>query len=273
MVLRRADEQGVGVIMVTAGSVEESIQSQQLLTQLDGMSPKPRLYTTVGVHPTRCSVFGDEEGAQSTIKALDDLLSDRNGKRVVAVGECGLDYDRLQFCEKEAQMVGFEAQLKLAIKHRLPLFLHNRNCADDFIRVMSEYSDQIIGGVAHSFTGTLGEMQQLIGLGLYIGVNGCSLKTKENVEVVKAIPLNRLMLETDSPYCEIKATHACVSSVKTTFSSKKKDKYDESCIVKGRCEPCQLKQVFEVVAELKGVSEQALLDAAHANTTALFGAL
>lgn len=70
------------------------------------------------------------------------------------------------------------------------------------------------------------------------GVNGCSLKTKENLDVVRDIPIERLMIETDSPYCEIRSTHAGNNFVKSVWPSKKKEKYDQESIVKGRNEPC-----------------------------------
>lgn len=72
----------------------------------------------------------------------------------------------------------------------------------------------------------------------FTGVNGCSLKTTENLDVVRGIPIERMMIETDSPYCEIKSTHAGVNFVKSKWPSKKKEKHDQESTVKGRNEPC-----------------------------------
>lgn len=72
----------------------------------------------------------------------------------------------------------------------------------------------------------------------HTGVNGCSLKTTENLDVVRGIPIERMMIETDSPYCEIKSTHAGINFVNSKWPSKKKEKYDHESIVKGRNEPC-----------------------------------
>lgn len=74
-------------------------------------------------------------------------------------------------------------------------------------------------------------------------MNGCSLKTVENFDVVKGIPAERMMIETDSPYCEIKNTHAGINFVKTSWPSKKKEKHDLECTIKGRNEPCQVRYV------------------------------
>lgn len=81
----------------------------------------------------------------------------------------------------------------------------------------------------------------LIAFGNLTGVNGCSLKTAENLDVVKDIPVERMMIETDSPYCEVKSTHAGISHVKTVWPSKKKERYDPESIVKGRNEPCSVR--------------------------------
>jgi TatD DNase family protein len=90
---------------------------------------------------------------------------------------------------------------------------------------------------------------------MYLGVNGCSLKTAENLEVMKGIPVERMMIETDSPYCDIKNTHAGIKFVKSTWPSKKKEKYDQESLVKGRNEPCLVRQVLEVVAGYKGLGD------------------
>lgn len=108
------------------------------------------------------------------------------------------DYDRLHFSPKEMQLTHFASQLYLSKKHGLPLFLHSRAAHGDLIKILREHKadweDQ--GGVVHSFTGTLIEMQELVAEGLFIGLNGCSLKTEENLSVAAAVPLERLMLET-----------------------------------------------------------------------------
>lgn len=119
-----------------------------------------------------------------------------------------VDYDRIHFAPVDVQKRGFELQLQLAEKVRLPLFLHSRAAHADFVEILkphlftlrgsNELSQTVPGsvGVVHSFTGTAAEMQELLDLGLFIGVNGCSLKMQENLDVVKQIPLHRIMLET-----------------------------------------------------------------------------
>jgi TatD DNase family protein len=207
------------------------------------------LYSTVGCHPTRCSEFIDykEGGPDAYFNALLQLATSSNN--VVAIGECGLDYDRLHFCDKETQLKYFELQFDLAQKTQLPMFLHNRNTGQDFVNMVKANRHKFTEGVVHSFTGSLEEMQSLCELGLYIGVNGCSLKTQENLDVVKAIPEDKLMIETDAPWCDIRPTHASFAYLKNVSAdemkmyapaSKKKEKFEMGCMVKSRNEPCTL---------------------------------
>lgn len=202
-----------------------------------------RLYVTMGCHPTRCGEFLANpeqyyEGLRSKISS--------NRNKVIAVGECGLDYDRLHFCEKDTQKIYFEKQLKLAEEFKLPLFLHCRNSHEDFMEILKNNRsilDVCGGGVVHSFTGTLEEAQQVLDFHpkLYIGLNGCSLKTEDNLKVVESIPNDRIMLETDCPWCGIRPSHAGNKYVKTKFPTvKKKEKWTAESLIDGRCEPCQI---------------------------------
>ena len=177
----------------------------------------------------------------------------------MAIGECGLDYDRFHYSSKEDQTKVFPPHFELAQKFNLPMYLHSRACEKDFLEIISKNRERFPSGVVHSFTGSLSEMKAIVDLDLYLGGNGCSLKTAENMEIVKLIPLERMMIETDSPYCGIRKSHASYQFVETVFKGKVNKKYDnapEEYVVKGRNEPCQIVQVAEVVARLKGVSVQ-----------------
>ena len=137
------------------------------------------------------------------IEAL--ALTAKNAGHAVAFGEIGLDYDRLYLTEKEPQLKYFEAQLDVAVRVQLPLFLHSRAAGEDFERLLASRLAQLPKkGLVHSFTGTIEEMQRLVDLGLDIGINGCSMKTEENLDVVRVVPLERLQIETDGPWvCQV----------------------------------------------------------------------
>ncbi|XP_059668647.1 uncharacterized protein LOC132313739 [Cornus florida] len=250
-VLSRAWSAGVDRIIVTGGSLEESKEALAI-AETDA-----RLFCTVGVHPTRCKEFEEGGDPEKHFQALLSLAKEGIEKgKVVAIGECGLDYDRLQFCPSEIQKKYFEKQFELAYSTKLPMFLHMRAAAEDFCDIIKQNKDRFCAGVAHSFTGSAEDCEKLLSFSnLFIGVNGCSLKTLENLDVVKGIPIERMMIETDSPYCEIKNTHAGVNFVKSMWPSKKKEKYDQNCTVKGRNEPCLVRQVLEVVAGCKGITD------------------
>jgi TatD DNase family protein len=267
------------------------------------------LYMTVGIHPTRADAFQQDEIDESTLSSeelaaiggstgshtLDQLTflihtannqapaetagsSSTAGRRtVIALGECGLDYARLKFCTKEQQMEGFLKQLRIAAHPLvdLPLFLHNRDTEGEFLRVMTENHElyKKRGGVVHSYDGSKEEMLTLCELGLYIGINGCSLRTEESHELIKVIPSDRLLLETDAPWCGIKKSHPSFQYIKTSIPNegiKKKEKWEKGYLVKDRNEPCYLHQVAEVVAELRGISVEELAEQCFRNSHRLF---
>jgi len=265
-VLDRAKSFGVSRNIVTAGCLREAQEALELSAKLNDFD----IYTTVGIHPTRCGEFGDDFDAVAN--SLVTILSNgiASGK-IVAIGECGLDYDRLHFCGKDQQMKGFLVQLDLAERFGLPMFLHNRNTSGDFLRVVTENRSKIRGGgVIHSFDSTLEEMNSLVDLGFYIGINGCSLKTDENLVVASQIPIDKLLIETDAPWCGVKNTHAGMKYVKTDFPTRKKEKYDPNFLVKDRNEPCKIIQILEILAALKGCDETELAHQIYRNTCELF---
>ena len=201
-------------------------------------------------------------------RVLVDGLSDGT---VVAVGECGLDYDRLHFAPRDTQLANFEFHFDLAARHGLPLFLHDRNTGGDFAAVARRHLHRVPGGVVHSFTGTPHELDEYLALGLDIGLNGCSLKSESNCAVAAAVPLGRLHLETDAPWCEIRRTHASFRHVRTHWPpAVEPKKHAPDRLVKGRSEPAQLLQVAEAVAGVRGAELSEVLAAAYANSRRLF---
>jgi TatD DNase family protein len=152
------------------------------------------------------------------------------------------------------------------------MFLHDRNTGVDFVKYIEENRNRFSTGVVHSFTGNAKQVEALLKLDLYIGINGCSLKTAENIEVMKTIPLDRMMIETDGPWCGIKRTHAGHGHIKTTWPVKKKEKYipEMGLCVKDRCEPCHIHQVLEVICGARNLDIEKTAQQLYANTCKVF---
>jgi len=346
-VLERSIEGGVTHLILTAGTVEESRTAIQTVRNLrrkfqtileeqqQQRSPPQTLFIgcTVGVHPTRCqqefvdnvlasnsnnkknengegSHYYSSSSAQAVLGELRNITIDgMKDQAVVALGEFGLDYDRLEFSPKDIQQEFFKKQLETfaaaaaglssadgdaADEHdqntntnsetinlvtSLPLFLHNRSVGRDLLEMLQEFSTTTsnntnLRGVVHSFDDTIELANGFIDMGLYIGLNGCSLKTEENLKVVEELPLTSILLETDCPYCEIKPTHAGFKYVHTTFQDKKvksEKKFQMGKMVKGRNEPNQIIQVAEVIAGVKNLSVEDVAHQCYQNSLQLYG--
>lgn len=152
------------------------------------------LWASIGVHPHEAQVH-----LQNPEKM--DLLASLAGKpKVVAVGECGLDYF-YNHSPAEAQIEVLKYQLELAQKHNLPVIFHVRDAFDDFWPIFDQFSG--VTGVIHSFSSTKYDLEQILARkGLYVGLNGIMTFTRqqEQLEAAKSVPLDRLLLETDAPF-------------------------------------------------------------------------
>lgn len=262
--LLRSRQSGIDKMIITAGTLKDSREALTIASSSD------YLYTTVGVHPTRCKEF--TEHSKGPDDYMSQLISIANSNpKVVAIGEMGLDYDRLHFCPRETQLRYFEAQLKSMSHLKKPLFLHNRNSTNDFVDILTRLRDEYrgVGGVVHSFDGSVGDMNKIVELGFHIGINGCSLKTESNLETAKQVPIDKLMIETDCPYCEMRPSHASYKHIKTHFK-KTKQPEDPSSLVKGRNEPSTMIQVLEVLAAIRHEDIHDLCEQIYDNTQKLF---
>src|SRR3954471_7032455 len=184
-VVGRAQAAGASALIVNRTNVLESEMAAEIAERLD-------LYCTVGVHPHHARDCGP-----ATIGELRRLAEH---SRVVAIGECGLDFNR-NYSPHPDQEKWFVAQLELGLELDLPLFLHSRDAHPRFAEILRHH--RVKHAVAHCFTGEKDELHAYLDLGLYIGITGWICDERRGthlLELVRDIPADRLLLETDSPY-------------------------------------------------------------------------
>ena len=188
-VLERAAAAGVHRMVVTGTSVGGSRAARELA------SDYPRaLWSTAGVHPHDARSFTSETAAELRALASDD--------RVVAIGECGLDYNR-DFSPRPDQRRAFAAQVDLAIELSMPLFVHERDAASDLLAILDERRGELGPLVVHCFTGDGPTLRGYLERDFYIGITGWICDERRGthlLDLISEIPGDRLMVETDSPY-------------------------------------------------------------------------
>ncbi len=184
-VLVRARKNGVG------GAICIGTDYQKSQRALAFVKNKPNLFATIGVHP---------HYADQGLGDLEQLIKEnKDNPQLVAIGEIGLDY-HYNYSEPANQQKVLQQQIELALKYDLPIVFHVREAFADFWPIFDNY--QSIRGVLHSFSDNQANVEMALKRGLYLGVNGLVTFTKDQTqqEAFKAIPLDKLILETDAPY-------------------------------------------------------------------------
>lgn len=238
-VMARALQAGVRRQIVTGADLAGSTKAAALAAAHPG-----RLWSTAGVHPHHAHSFA--------LGQREEMMTLLHKRAVVAVGECGLDYFR-NLSPPAAQREAFIAQLQIAAQVRKPVFLHQRDAHGDFTAILQDFAGQLVGGVAHCFTGGESELEAYLKLGLHIGITGWACDERRGLELrasVPRIPIDRLLIETDAPYLLPR---------------------DLSPLPKSRRnEPCYLPHIAATVAALRGETVEVIGAATTRNAVALF---
>ena len=199
----------------------------------------PEVYGSVGFHPHDAAELTEDLEQKIRKLALEE-------KKLIAIGETGLDYHYM-YSSAEVQQQVFSKQLQLAVELNLPVIMHSREAETDTINILQEIPVPPLG-VAHSFTSSFEMAKTLIEMGWYIGINGIvTFKNAEDLrEVVSWLPLDRLLLETDSPFL-----------APTPFRGKPN-------------KPAHIPAIATFIAELRGISLEQLSEQTSANAQRLF---
>ncbi len=206
----------------------------------------PELWSTAGIHPHHAKDVSDE-----TWSIIRTALQH---PKVCAVGETGLDFYR-DFSPRAIQEKVFERHLELAIEFKKPLFLHQREAHDRFLPILKSARDQLVGAVVHCFTDNVKALHDYLDLDVYIGITGwfCdSIRGQHLHDLVRDIPANRLLIETDGPYLW------------------PKDLLTEDKISRYRNEPATLPHIARKIAEARGESAELLAFQTTQNAIELF---
>ncbi|MAD16291.1 MAG: hydrolase TatD [Alteromonadaceae bacterium] len=235
--LERAANANVTQIMLTGTDVSISQQAAELADAHPG-----QVFSTAGIHP--------HYAQHATIDYRRQITTLAEHPQVLAIGECGLDFNR-DFSPRDIQLAVFEAQLVIACDTGLPVFLHERDAFDAQYKLLHQYHKQLSGALVHCFTGNTEQMQAYLELGCYIGITGWVTDEKRGGdlrEAVRHLPIERLILETDAPYLKPKK----LGSDKITGVKQN--------------EPCYLPVIAKALTELMNTPLTELADASLRNS-------
>lgn len=239
-VIERALAAGVSHMLVTGADLDSTRRAIGLAREYPQI-----LRATAGVHPHHAVKLEERQ--------LTDLEALMRAPQVCAAGECGLDYHR-DYSPRPDQQRAFRWQLELAARVGRPVFLHQREAHADFLAILDANLASLPGAVVHCFTGTVAEAEEYLARGLYIGITGwiCDERRGAHLkDVVKHIPADRLLIETDAPYLIPRDLHPKPAS--------------------NRNEPMYLPHVLSTIASARGEPVDALAQATTANASRLFG--
>ncbi|MES9737219.1 TatD family hydrolase [Peribacillus frigoritolerans] len=233
-VIDRAKEAGVDNMVVVGFDRPTIIRAMELIETYDFM------YAAVGWHPVDAIDMTEDD-----LQWIEELS---NHPKVVAIGEMGLDY-HWDKSPKDVQMEVFRKQIRLAKKVGLPIIIHNREATSDIVNILKEEEASRVGGIMHCFSGSAETALECINMNFYISLGGpvTFKNAKKPKEVAAAVPLDRLLIETDCPYL---APHP--------YRGK-------------RNEPSYVKLVAEQIAEIKQLTFEEVSQATTENAKKLFG--
>ena len=238
-VVTRAREAGLTGMLITGTNALESQQAQSLAQRHPDFC-----WSTAGIHPHHASEWSADTAA--TLRRLAE------SPQVVAIGECGLDFNR-NFSAHNQQEYAFDAQLALAADLQMPVFLHCRDAHERFMAVLRPWLPRLSGAVVHCFTGTAEELAECLAAGLSVGITGWVCDERRGMqlrELLPQIPAERLLLETDAPYLLPRDMRPRPTS--------------------RRNEPCFLPHIVQQVALWRGEEATWLAQQTDANSRRLF---
>ncbi|MGS0693682.1 TatD family hydrolase [Shewanella sp. 0m-4] len=239
-VIEDATNQSVTSMVVIGSHLDESKHAIALCEQFPD-----QLYSTAGIHPHHASEW--QTSSANTIRML------AQSPCVIAIGECGLDYNR-DFSPRDVQRNVFAKQLALAVELEMPVLMHERDAHPDFLAILKEYRTDLPAALLHCFTGNMQSLEAYIEQDIYLGVTGwvCDERRgQELASIVPYIPDNRLLIETDSPYLLPRSMRPKPKSSKN--------------------EPKYLPYIAQYIADLKKQDMSTFADNTYKNSRRFFG--